>query len=193
MWIALIILGILAAILLLPVSIRIRSDEDAPLSLQLQVLWLRFGTDLDAKDLITDSLLKKSGEKQPKQNAKKPGGDLGQTVSTGCDRLVSIVKNAVALLGHFVIKRLHIRIRCGGEDAAVTAIRYGQYNAIVHGTLSTLRNLVHVRKKGLNIDIGCNFSGKGSFRCHAVLSVRIFFVLSALWHLLLDEMSRKSK
>ena len=49
------------------------------------------------------------------------------------------------------VRRLTLHIRVGGRDAADTAIRYGQVNALLHGSIGAASNLVSLKAKHLGV------------------------------------------
>lgn len=192
MWIA---LGILAAvilsILLLPVRLVIKSDENKSVVLEFKVLWFTFGGK-PKPDSDTDKAVKKAGGTDTSLKDRIGAKGLTQTLSEIYGLVVELLKIAGKLLNRCVITKLRIQIRCAGNDAAATAIHYGQCCTATHGLLTALRAIMTVRQKGCDIDIGCDFSSAESlFRYHVEVSVRVCHVLAAGLRLLFSEKVRK--
>ena len=200
MWIVLGIVGFLAllitVILLLPVKVIIKSDENNELYLRYKFLGKTYGEDPDPNDPIV-LMLKKAGgvtrlEKKNLQASVKSGG-LQKTVTDSFQLIIDLLKEVLGLLQYATARRLHVKIRCGGEDAAETAIHYGQYCAIAHGFLNVLQGFVKIRKRGCKIDIGCDFFGEDAFAYDILLVVRFNHVLAGFWRAVVAEAKRMAK
>lgn len=197
MWIFLGILGFLAAlitaILMLPVKVIIKSDENNELYLRYKFLGKTYGEDPDPNDPILVMLKKAGGvtrlEKKSLQASVKSGG-LQKTVRDSFQLILDLLKELLGLLQYATATRLHVTIRSGGEDAAETAIRYGQYCALAHGFLNVAQGFVKIRKKGCKLDIGCNFFGEDVFTYDILLVVRFNHVLAGFWRAVLAEAKR---
>lgn len=201
MWIALGILGFLAALiavlLLCPVQILIRSDSREPLALRYKYLWFTFGEESLPGNPIAKILKKTSGAEKAKKASlqqRLQTSNLRETVQEGYKVILSLVKHLKSLLKHCMIKKLHIKIRSGGGDPAVAAIHYGQYCALTNSLVTALRALLTVRKKGLHIDIGCDFdASREIFECDAIVAVRLGHVVAVFLRIILDELKRRNK
>jgi|GEM_PF-1226232 len=203
MWVVLGILAILAVlitvIMLLPVKIIIKNDDQNKLILRYKFLFMTFGEGSNKKNANPDNpigkaLLSATGfdrlqTKTVQENIRSDG--LKKTVSESYAMLTGLLREAVALLKRCTIPRLRIKIRCAGDDAAQIAIRYGQYCAATYSLLNILRNFIKIRKRGCNIDIGCNFPDEESvFRYEVVLSFRTGRVLAGFWRIALGQIKR---
>ncbi len=198
MWIALGIIGGLAAlitiILLLPVRIIIKNDENNELILRYKFLFMTFGEDPDPNDPIVKALKTASGidrleTKAIQKNIKSDG--LQKAVSGSFATLVDLLKEVVTLLKRCKVTRLSVFIRCTGDGADEAAIHYGQCCTAVYSLLNFLRSFVKVRKRGCKIDVGCDFLGTESvFRYDAVLTILAGSVLAGLWRAVMAEAKR---
>lgn len=201
MWIFLGIVGGLAllitVILLLPVSVIIKNDENNNFLLHYKFLGKLYGEVPDPASPIVLQLKKTSGlsriEKQF-SNGKKTG-DLSQAVCEICEVLGNLLKELVDILKHCTAKKFSVRVVCATDNAADTAISYGLTATAVHGLYAVASNLMKVRKRGKDIYIGCDFSGRQEkeFRYHFVVVVRLHRALVALWRLALKEVRRDAK
>ena len=197
MWIVLGILAFLATlitvILLLPVKIILKNDEQNELILRYKYLFKTFGENPDPDDPIVKALLSATGverlqTKNVQKNIQTEG--LKRTISASFSMLIDLLKEVVALLKRCTITRLHITIRASGEDVDDAAIHYGQCCAATYSLLNVLRSFLKVRKRGCNIDLGCNFFEKSVFRYEVVLSIRAARVLGGLWRVAMAEAKR---
>ena len=190
-------LAVLITILLLcPVKILIRSDKTEPLALRYKYLWFTFGEESQPGNPIAKMLKKSSGAEKTKKASiqqRLQTSNFRETVQEGYKVLLSLVKNLTQLLRHCVIEKLHVKIRSGGGDPAVAAIHYGQYCALTNSLVTALRALLKVRKKGLRIDIGCDFdASREIFECDAVIAVRLGHVVAVFLRLVFDELKRRN-
>lgn len=198
MWIVLGILGfiavLIAAILSLPVKVILRNDEKNELIIRYKLLGKTYGENPNPDDPIINALLKSSGVGRLKKatfqkNVKAEG--LKKTVSDSGDMLIYLLKEILALLRRATITRLHIKIRCVGDEVDEAAIHYGRCCAVVYSFLDVLRGMMTVRKRGCNIDVGCDLFGTEEvFRYEVVLLVRAGHVLAALWRSVMAELKR---
>ena len=197
MWIVLGILAFLATlitvILLLPVKIILKNDEQNELILRYKYLFKTFGENPDPDDPIVKALLSATGverlqTKNVQKNIQTEG--LKSTISASFSMLIDLLKEVVALLKRCTITRLHITIRASGEDVDDAAIHYGQCCAATYSLLNVMRSFLKVRKRGCNIDLGCNFFEKSVFRYEVVLSIRAARVLGGLWRVAMAEAKR---
>lgn len=200
MWIALGIIGFLAAlitaIVLLPVKFIVKNDENNEFILRYKLLGKTFGEDPDPNDPIIKSLktaagVNRLGKAELKKSIHSDG--LEKTIKTSYRMLIELLKEVVALLRLCKITKLEIKIRSVGDGPDEAAVHYGQYCAVTYGLLNALRAFVKVRKRGCNIDIGCDFFGsQGVFRYDVVLVTRLGRVLAAFWRIVLAETRRMS-
>ena len=198
MWIAIGIVGFLAllitVILLLPVKVIIKNDERNELILRYRFLFKTYGEDPDPNDPILVMLKKAGGidrfeKKHLQQNIRSSG--LRRTIVETYGLLIELLKELVGLLKYCTATKLQVKIRCAGSNAAQIAIRYGQYSAATHSLLNALQSFLKIRKRGYDIDLGCDFSSEEEiFRYDVVLVVRFSHVLAAFWRVAMAEVKR---
>lgn len=197
MWIAIGILAFLAAlisvILLSPVRVIIKNDAQNELILRYKYWFKTFGKNPNPDDPIVKALLSATGvdrlqSKNVQKNIQSDG--LKKTVSASFSMLIDLLKEVVSLLKHCTVTRLHVKIRASGDDVDDAAIHYGQCCAATYSLLNVLRSFLKVRKRGCNIDLGCNFFEKSVFRYEVILSIRASRVLGGLWRVALTETKR---
>ena len=92
----------------------------------------------------------KAARKTQKQLQEKPE-DLKGTFSTLKELAAAFFPPAGRALRHIRVRNLTVHIRVGGYDAAGTAIRYGEANALLYGSLGALSNLVDVKARHIGV------------------------------------------
>lgn len=92
----------------------------------------------------------KAAQKAKKEIEAEPG-DLKQDIAALKDLFTAFFPPAVGLVKGLKVRRLTLHIRVGGRDAADTAIRYGQVNALLHGSIGAASNLVSLKAKHLGV------------------------------------------
>ena len=201
MWIALLILAFLATvitvILLLPVKVIIKNDEDNMLVLRYKLLFKTFGENPNPNDPIVKALKKAGGverlESASLQESIHTSG-LRSAISDSYSALIGLLKELLFLLKNCTVTKLHITIRSADEDPYKAAVHYGIYNAATCSLLSTLDSLVKIRKRDCKIDIRCDFNEQpGLFHYHVILAVPFYRVLAAFWRAAWAEAKRSAK
>ena len=92
----------------------------------------------------------KAAQKAKKEIEAEPG-DLKQDIAALKDLFTAFFPPAVGVVKGLKVRRLTLHIRVGGRDAADTAIRYGQVNALLHGSIGAASNLVSLKAKHLGV------------------------------------------
>ncbi len=198
MQIALSILAFLAivitVILLLPVKVLIKNDEQDNFILRYKWLFKTFGENPDPNDPIVKTLKKAGGvdrfEKASIQKNIHADG-LQKTVSDSYTALIGLLKELLFLLKKCTLTRLNITIRCSSEEPDQAAIHYGLYNAATHTFLAVLSSFLRIRKRNCNIDIRCDFNKNDPiFRYEVILAIPFARILAAFWRVVLEEAKR---
>lgn len=198
MWIFLSVLGVLAlvitVILLLPVYIIIKIDENGELILRYKILHKTFGENPDPNNPILKTLKKASGisrlEKKNLQSSAESKG-LSSTVSQTLRIVSDLLKEVVNLLKYCYAKKFYIKVVCAEEDAADTAISYGKCCAVVYPVAGLLSSIMKIRKRSQKIDISCDYTGgKDEFCLDFLISVRLYRVLAAFFRIAFKEAKR---
>lgn len=198
MWIAIAIAGFIAVlitvILLLPVKVIIKNDENNELILRYRFLFKTYGENPDPNDPILVMLKKAGGidrfeRKHLQQNIRKSG--LRRTLVETYGLLIELLRELVGLLKYCTATKFRVKVRCAGSDAAQIAIRYGQYSAATHSLVNALQSFLKIRKQGYDVDLSCDFSSEEEiFRYDVVLTVRFSHVLAAFWRVAWAEARR---
>lgn len=175
-----VILSLLLLILLLPVGVKLRYEEN--------------GTTLSALfGLLTIRLLPRKRSKKPKEKEKKQPTKAGHwkeskkqtpaTLGGKLSGLLPFVRMAVELLGDFRRRlrlKYQIRVTVGGSDPADTAKNYGTAWAAVGMATPLLQGAFRVKSQ--DVTVHCDFLSE-ELRAAAELKVTIR-VGQVLWLLL---------
>ena len=201
MWIFLGVVAFLVlliiAILLLPIDVTLKSDENGDLYFRYKILFKTFGENPNPDNPILKTLKKTSGierieTKNLKASAQKSGVLL--TVNDTVRILFDLLKEVVSLFKHCYAKKFEIKIMVSDNDAADAAIRYGSCCAVVYPLAAFITSAMKVKKKGRKIDISCGFAGeKEYFNYHFLIRVRLFRVLAAFLRIAFTEAKRKAQ
>lgn len=201
MWILLGIVGGLAAIIAiivsLPVYIIVKSDDDGGLILLYKFLGKLYGEHPDPNNPIIKQLKKSSGvariERSGLEKSIEQNGFAATMVET-CHILADLLKEIAHILRFCTAKKMDIAVVCAEKEAAETAIRYGQCCAAVYPLVGMLSSVMRVRKKARHIDIRCDFSGgEPSFSYDFLIRVSLGHAFAALWRVSLKEAERTYK
>ena len=210
MWIALGILGalvlLIAGILLLPVKLMLKNDEHNTLTLRYGLLWMTFGGASKKEtpknnapkpvNPIVNKILEITGigrltKNRIEKNVQSSG--LQTTVTDSYAMLVDFFRELVTVVKAVTISRLHLTIRCTGDDVDTAAIHYGVCCAATYSLLNMLQGLVKIRNRGRKVNLSCDPFGKEPvFRYDIVLKIRIFHGLSSFLRIILAEAKRAS-
>lgn len=199
MWILWTILGIIAAIIaliiLLPVYIIIKTDEDGQLIILYKLLFKTFGEHPDPNNPLLKAIKKSIGwtvfDKKPADAQGAYSGEAPGFIFTVKDMfrvLASLLGEVKGLLKYCTVKKLHITAVCTGEDAADAALNYGQLCTVIYPFIGLVHSAMKVKKKAKKLDIRCDYSGnEEAFRFNSVISVRLGRVLAAFFRVSYKE------
>lgn len=190
------VLLIFFLILTLPVRVVIFTREDGSIKILYKILFLTFGRKPKPNSPILRIVRELTGLSRlsdlgaVKQSLEHSGvsATAGQIVHI----LLLLLGRAAWLLQYCTVKRLKIDALCGGTDAAEAAMEYGAVCAVVYPLLGYVEGHMKVRQKGLDVNIGCDFSrALGDFSLETVISVRIWHVARALLHIVRRNMEEE--
>lgn len=183
---------LLAALLLLRLQIIL--EYDGTLHTTVKVLWFRFPIELTKILRQALGIGKPPPEPEPPQEPqekkeeapappkKSPLGNLYEKegVLGILDLLGNVVntlnRTARMFLRHFIINRLNVQIMVAGDDAAMTARKYGRVAAAYYPMIGVIRNGMTVKhyEEQIYPDYLANV-GEGRMYLH--MSVRVVFLL----------------
>lgn len=201
MWIFLSILLfvslLITAILMLPIYVTIKTDENGEFYFRYKILNKTFGENPDPNDPLVKILKSASGISRLEKDSLKTNIEktsLLKTVKESFSLIVDLLKELVGLLKYCKAKVFKLNIVCADTDAAEAAIAYGQCCAIVSPVLGYLSSLINIKPSGKDINILCDYnSDNSSFYFETVLVVRLCRVLAALFRAIIAEAKRIAK
>lgn len=189
-----IILSIIAFILLLliiPVSIYIDYNGEN-IKIWLRYLFIKFQLIPQKEKKEKKKKPKKKSEKNPKNEKKeekeKENPFLNFIEAQGISGVVDILKSIINIVKdflnyirtHILIKKLIVNITVAGENAADTAIDFGNTCSMIYPLLGTLSGIVTVCDiPDVNISADYN-SKKSKTKLYTVIAVRPIMLLCAL-------------
>ena len=131
MLVLLILLAVLALLLLSPVVLTCRLDEDFCLTVSYLFLRFRLYPKKEKEKRPKKKAAKEAAAKQKKPNPFQRMVDE-QGFAGAVGQVCQLVKTMMArlgwLLGHAKAKPFHLEIAVGGEDAAAVALAYGDFD-----------------------------------------------------------------
>ena len=167
MWIALAVCGVLALLLLWPVTLRFRYD-DRP-RLWAWVLFVRINIPLGGTDKPAKPVKQKKKGK-PKPDRKESSADKADdgkknpfaamveregfvgAVGEIAGILRQLLQKVMRLVSHIRIPRLRLALTVGGPDAAQAAIRHGQVCTAVYPLLGLCSALMQMRPPQISVE-----------------------------------------
>ena len=186
---------LITIILLLPIHVILRTDEQGAWQLRYTFLWKTFGEHPNPNHPITKALKRITGVTRLETDALKEriaDGDLLATVSESVSVITDLLGHILDLLKVGTLKTLHVTIVCATGDAATTAIRYGAYYAAISPLLALLHSHIRIKRSGERICITPDFTAeRDNYACKLVIQVRMFHALIALYRASKDEKERE--
>ena len=115
--------------------------------------------------------------------------------------LKALLGQVYKALRHARITRLYIRARCGGENAAAAAIRYGQACAAIYPLVEEIQDVFRCAPKAVETDLTCSFEEEDSrVDFELVLTLRLLFfiiavigIVSDLVPIMVDEVEEETE
>lgn len=165
---------IFALLIFLPSTFTFFGGSESGLFVKANIL----GIKITKKIFPTE---KNDDKKNKDKDEKKDDKEVSEKAERGFGYIKKILSEVWRLLRHIHIKKFYIRAVAGGEDAARAAMDFGLISTAVYAFWGFVSNKMKVEKDARNINIGCNFSGKGSFEFELSLSLCLIFALKLLF------------
>ncbi len=201
MWIAIGIVGglalIITVILCLPVFVLAKSDDSGELILRYKFLHMIFGEDPDPENPILvfakeATGLSKTDSASLKSSVKQSG--VAVTVKDTCNILLSLLKQVKWIVKYCTLTKLQLRVVCASDDAGDAAVNYGKCCAVVYPAVSAIHGIMHVRKRGEEVAVLCDFYAQESrVEYDLKLRVSVLRVLQAFIKIAFKEAMRMSE
>lgn len=120
----------------------------------------------------------KPAKEKPAKKGKEPPKPDWSFFLSHFSELMDLLKKLIAATGRrLVMDRLQINLRIHEEDAAATAIRYGQACAVVYTATGFLESALRVRRHDILVTPLFQ-DGTSSMDFSAALSIRIFSIVT---------------
>lgn len=195
------VLALLALILLLPLSLVFRL-EDGAFTARLRVFFwsVSLYPKKDKKQKAKPLKQKKDKGQKEGKNKKEPSTfqkmveekGFSGAVQEVCSLTGKLVGKAKDVLAHAKLYPFHIRVRVGGQDAAVTAIEYGSVCAVIYPLLGLLSSAVRIPDP--KVTISADYSGvENELFLQGKLSCKVFWLLTALTMVLTQYIKEKAE
>lgn len=182
LYILLVFLLLILIVLLLPVRIYVSYYKDIKVNLYIGFVKLQLLPEKEKKkvkkstDKKTDKPKKKKDE-PAKSNFFKEKGLAG---------LLEIIKKVSELAAnalkdffkHIIVKNLMLSVSVAGEDAADTAIKYGEYCAAVYPAISLIAGAVKCKNYGVDITPNFNENAETEFSFELDAKVLILWIVA---------------
>ena len=91
------------------------------------------------------------------------------------------LQSAKKIFSHTTVRLLWLNLTVGGEDAAQTAVRYGEICGLVSSSLTALLSAVKYRERDVKVRVAPDFQNeKSSVKFRARLKIKLLFLLTAV-------------
>ena len=174
------VLLIFAIILICPVILDLRFQDD--LLIRVRILGIPFRV-FQEKETDTLPIKKKEKEREKKGKLSKIKVILERKGVSGLFELIMELKSIVTGIGrnlfsHVVVYRLSLDIAVSNEDAAQTALQYGQACAVIYPTVNAIQTVT--KCKITHVCVIADFEEKESKAdFHLTAGIRPIFVIIA--------------
>ncbi|MGI6030602.1 MAG: DUF2953 domain-containing protein [Eubacteriales bacterium] len=178
LWLAVIVAGVLALVLLTRVSVRLRYDSR--LQILLQIWWFR----LDLLHLPTGKRKKKPSKDAGKKTESTPSSVSKPGIVQRTERVFALVRTFLeptlaaleALQKRLRVDKLQLHIVVGCDDPAVTGMVYGSICAGMNSFLLFLEEHLHIRKRDVQVEPDFVHGESGAL-CDLIFSIRVWNLL----------------
>jgi hypothetical protein len=180
------ILGIIFAVILLtlffilmcPVTVNVKTDENKKIKFNVKFLFININNQKEkAKKTVSESPKK---DNLFKTYLEKYG--FTDTVSKIFELLSDALKELSFILKKAKFKKVYLTIITATDDASKTAISYGTICSVVYPVTAYMDNELKVSKNAFDINIGCDFNtNKPDYSFEIEVSLKSFSaVISAI-------------
>lgn len=185
-------------ILLIPIGIILKYDNDGEIKFRLRVLGITIGgsTGSGSEGAVTKKIKKLLGISEfdsvgtLKGKVSKMGAS--QTVGQIVDILKGLVSNIGWMLSRCAVNRLHLKIVCAGGDAADTAMEYGTVCAVIYPLIGYINTAVRVKQSGQSINISCDFEqDEAVVEFDILISLRVMYIVGAFFGIIKENAANR--
>jgi hypothetical protein len=185
-------------ILLLPVCIIIKSDDEGNLILRYKFLNKIYGEAPAPDNAVTGALKKATGIDRLRKEKLKSGierGDIKDTIESSLEIILDLLKELISILKYCRISKLEVDAVISGEDAADAAINFGKCCAVVYPAIGGICSLIPEKRNAKNINITCDYCNDKPehFSYEIIIRVRVCRVAAALLRIIFKEAKRRAE
>lgn len=185
------ILLLIITLLLLPVHIFIKKDNEEGFTFKIKIWFVELAGD-DSEDKKASKNIKKVFGLKKNHPTEKPKEPFTDKVSRYLALIKDVITAASSVIKKITVQRFFLNIVCAEEDAADTAISYGSCCAIVLPIVSAVNSITKIKKDAESINISCDYtSQKGRLDFDLHFTVRLYALLSALIRFGKNRIKRK--
>lgn len=188
-----VIVLVVAVILMLPVDLLFQADGTNGFRILYRFLGKVYGENPDPNNPVVKGLKKTLGishlgsVKEIQKTVERHGAEV--TLRETVDTLILLIDRVIWLLKYCRVPKCHITAVSGGEDAAM---EYGVTCAVVYPLVGYLEEKTWLRKRGLKVDLRCDYSLADSvFEMDVAVRVRIFPVLRAFLYIIKKNVEKE--
>ena len=158
--IALVVIGAIVALVVILLFLPLTMDLTYEGDLFIKLKYLGITVFDDQKSEKKKQKKQKDGKKQDKQpeddnflkRSYKQRGLLG-TIKFCCSVLKIVIENIPAIVKRFKFRKLRVDLTVAGDDAANTAIKYGEVCAVVYPVVTLLQSLIDLKPQQINVSV----------------------------------------
>lgn len=186
-----IILGILLLLFLFTIlNVWVLARYDEELSLFVKIAFVKI-------QLVPPKPKKKKKEKpkKPKKEKKKPeekkpekkksSNVMDYVKQKGVSGIINIIKRVADLavgtlkdlFGKITVTKLSLRLRIAGEDAADSAVKYGQVCSVLYPALKVIGEVVTIEDYDVDVEPDFSDKPKNSAKADVTAKIRIISIL----------------
>lgn len=189
-FIAALLLFIVMIILILPISIRFSFDNTEFLSV-LKIGFIKINLNKEKKNKKTEKnnsgVLSKLKELKELDKKDKNGSFLS-TAKKLFDLFAYIFEILSRILPKCVLKRFHLNLTLGNEDAGLAAMEYGGVCSIIYPLSGYIQSVIKVKEDAVKINLDCKYQDiKTNLTLDMIVSVRVFNIIGIIINMIKEN------
>jgi len=183
-------------ILMLPIYMYLKYDDDGKVTLYFKILWFKFAEEPDPDSAFAKAAEKIAGISKFKdlETIKKTIKEESLSAATRqfIDVITSLFKQLVALLVNCTVNKLHIKMISASSDAAEAAFEYGISCAIIYSLMGYIEASAKMKQNATKLNLMCDYNSDDSkLSFDIILSIRIYKALAALYNLIKENQEKE--
>lgn len=187
-----VIVGIIAILMVLPVTVTLFTDPQGKVKIYYKILFFVFGKKPDPNHIIVRLAVKLLGLEQysdwDKIRIAAKVNNWGSVLHRLLALIGRLLSRIVRLLGKCRVSRFHAHITVGHEDAAMAAIEYGSISTAVYSIAGFADANMKMDEDAMDVEVYCDFAQTNPTATLDIrVSVRIFWVVCAWIRLMVEN------